>query len=202
MYKPTLLVAFLHFSFVYIFSQDNPRINSGELIEEAIKLHDQGKYKEAIDLYHKISHSDTNYCRALYEMSLSYSADSNYNAAIKACEEGLKQFSRDYELDLMVSYGNVLDDMGDSVRALHMYDSALIKYPNAQGLMLNKATTLLRMDKVKEAKDICEALLVKNPFYASVHYRMGICALREGRPVPAMMSFFTYLMISPQEIPD
>ena len=27
---------------------------------------------------------------------------------------------------------------------------------------------------------------------------MGICALREGRPVPAMMSFFTYLMISPQ----
>src|SRR5580765_6055931 len=121
MYKPTLLVAFLHFSFIYIFSQDNPRINSGELIEEAIKLHDQGKYKEAIDLYHKISHSDTNYCRALYEMSLSYSADSNYNAAIKACGEGLKQFSRDYELDLMVSYGNVLDDMGDSVRALHMY---------------------------------------------------------------------------------
>ena len=198
MYKPTLLLAFLLFFYCAIFSQDNSRINSGELIEQGIKLNDEGKYKEAIELYHKISHSDTNYCRALYEMSLTYSADSNYTAALSACQEGLKQFNRDYELDLMVSYANVLDDMGDSVRALHMYDSALLKYPNAQGLLLNKATTLLRMEKIKDAKEICQALLLKNPFYASAHYRVAMCALREGRPVPAMMSLFTYLMISPQ----
>lgn len=196
--KPILLFAFLQLLCHSVFSQDNQRINSGELIEQAIKLHDDAQYKEAIAIYRKISHNDTNYCRALYEMSLSCSADSNYSGALAACEEGLKQFSRDYELDLMVSYANVLDDMGDSVRALRIYDSALTKYPGAQGLMLNKATTLLRMDKVKEAKDICEALLLKNPFYASAHYRMAICALRESRPVPAMMSLFTYLMIAPQ----
>jgi len=181
-----------------LFAQDdNPRINSGELIQKAIQLHDEGKYKESIDIYKKIPRNDTNYQRTLYEMSLSYSADSNYIEAVRACETGLKLPEKDYELDLYNSYGSIVDDMGDSVRALRIYDSALLKYPHAQGLLLNKATTLLRMNKVKEATDICQYLVLRNPFYASAHFRLAVCALKESRLVPALMSFFTYLMISP-----
>jgi hypothetical protein len=83
-----------HLSFLYctflcastLFAQENnPLINSGETIDEAVKLHDAGKYKEAIALYKKINRSDTNYVRALYEASLSYTADSQFNAALQAC---------------------------------------------------------------------------------------------------------------------
>jgi len=197
MKKPIILCVLAQTLFISLFAQDNHRINSGELIEQGIKLHDEGKYKDAISLYRKISHSDTNYARAMYEMSLSLMSDSNYTEAKQVCEAGLKEPDKDYELDLLVAYGNVIDDMGDSVRALRIYDSALIKYPRAQGLLLNKATTLLRMNKIKEAREICEGLLLRNPFYPSAHYRMGLCAMKQGHIIPAMMSFFTYLVVSP-----
>src|SRR5262249_35809447 len=68
-------------SFLLPAQENNPLINSGEIIKEAVKLHDEGKYKEAISLYKKINRSDTNYVFAMYELALSYSADSQYNAA-------------------------------------------------------------------------------------------------------------------------
>ncbi|HMC83951.1 MAG TPA: hypothetical protein VKI61_00430, partial [Chitinophagaceae bacterium] len=79
---------------VLVFAQEkNPLINSGEIISEAVKLHDAGKYKEAIDQYKKINRNDTNYVWALYETALSYSADSQYNEAIHNCELALAEKS-------------------------------------------------------------------------------------------------------------
>src|SRR5260221_14467073 len=71
--------------------ENNPLINSGEIITQAVKLHDEGKYKEALELYKKINRSDTNYVRALYEAALSYNADSQFNAAMQMCKMALAE---------------------------------------------------------------------------------------------------------------
>ena len=59
------------FSILLYAQENNPLINSGELITKGISLHDEGKYKESIDLYKKISRGDTNYYRAIYELAYS-----------------------------------------------------------------------------------------------------------------------------------
>ena len=68
--KPALVMAFfLIFACpaALLSQKTNPLINSGELLEKGNKLHEEGKYKEAIEAYSQISRSDTNYSSALYD---------------------------------------------------------------------------------------------------------------------------------------
>jgi uncharacterized protein len=193
--KTLFTFAILHIFFLNTISQTP--FNSGAVIEEGIKLHDQQEYKKAIALYKTVSRNDTNYVRALYEMALSYSQDSNYNAAIEACDLVVQGEDKEYELDALTLKGSILDDLEKIDDALKIYDSALSKYPRAQNLLLNKAITLMRLKKMDEAQKILQELLIANPYYASAHMRLASCALKKGRVIPAMMSLFTYLLLDP-----
>src|ERR1700754_5103814 len=114
---------------ISLYSQENnPLINSGALISKAIALHDEGKYKDAIGIYKTITRGDTNYYRALYEMAYSQLLDSQYVEARQSCEMGLA-FPNEKWPELYTLYGNLLDDTGDSPRALRIYDSAITLYP-------------------------------------------------------------------------
>src|SRR5215216_4985658 len=66
-----------------------PPINSAELIKKGVELHDKQEFKEAIKVYKQVHRSDTNYVWALYELGLSYTADSQLNNALKIYEEAL-----------------------------------------------------------------------------------------------------------------
>lgn len=186
------------FPFCIVFAQNVKPVNSGELISEGIKLHDQQKYEEAAALFRKVPRNDTNYVRSLYELAYTLSSDSNYTEALKICNEGLAKEDSEYELDFLVLRANTIDDMGDNKRALDLYDSALMKYPNYQGLFFNKAIALLHLEKNEEAEEVLKNLLLRNPYYASAHYRLGNLALEKGRLIPAMMCYYTYLLVAPE----
>jgi len=181
----------------YTYGQTKMPMNSGEVLKEAVALHDKGEYKKAIDLYKTIPRNDTNYVKALYELSLSCYYDSSFQEGLRACDEALKITSLDLELDLLISKGNLLDESLGAEKALRFYDSVLTIYPQAQSLLFNKAITLLKTDKLAEAKRIFQQLVMQNPYYASAHLRLATCAFKEGRVVPAMMSLLMYLTISP-----
>lgn len=177
--------------------QTPERINSGEIIASAVKRHDAGNYKEAIALYQKVPRNDTNYAWSRYELALSYYQDSNYAKAIQTCEAALLLPDKEYELQLLITYGSILDDAEQPDRALRVYDSALLKYPASPSLWLNKGIVLLRQKKVDEAEAIFKTLILKDPYYASAHFRLAQCALQKGQSVPCLFSLFTYLMLSP-----
>ena len=178
-------------------AQNFEPINSGALISKGIKLHDEKKYKDAIGLYRQVAQNDTNYTLALYEMAYSLSADSNFTDAIAACREGLAQDNKNYEMEFMLLHGNIVDDLGKTDEAIRIYDSALLKYPNAPNVLLNKSVSLIRAEKIDAAEAILKEMLIRNPFYASAHYKLGQCELKKGQVVPAMMCFYTYLINSP-----
>jgi antitoxin component YwqK of YwqJK toxin-antitoxin module/Tfp pilus assembly protein PilF len=179
------------------FAQSVQPINSRELILAGSKQHDEGNFKQAINLYKQVPRNDTNYAWSLYETALSFSADSNNKSALRVIEEGLQLDNDDYEKNFMHLRGTVVDDEGNSERALRLYDSALLKYPNAQGVMLDKCITLIRLKKLKEAEKQLQNLLLTNPFYASAHFRLGTCALQQGKLMQAVMSYYTYLLLAP-----
>jgi uncharacterized protein len=172
-------------------------IDSRELIEKGIKLHDEEKYRQAIQLYQQVHRNDTNYTWALYEIALTQMRDSSFNEALKTCDLSLQQQFNTYRLSVMVLKGSILDDMGDHTGAIRVYDSALVKYPYSENLQLNKAISLMRQDKISEAEVILKQLLVRNPYYSSAHFKLAQCALFRGKIVPATMSLFTYLVNKP-----
>ena len=184
---------------VLVFAQEkNPLINSGEIISEAVKLHDAGKYKEAIDQYKKINRNDTNYVWALYETALSYSADSQYNEAIHNCELALAEKSDPERMpELLTEYGSLLDNIGETDKSLHIFDSAIQIYPAYSYLYLNKGTTLLRVKRLKEAEQVFQQAILQDPYAASCHFKLGVIALQTGRLVQGMLSFINYLLVSP-----
>ncbi|RTL60329.1 MAG: hypothetical protein EKK37_05690 [Sphingobacteriales bacterium] len=196
-----ILVAFLLIASPYYYAvaqENNPLINSAEVINEGVKLHDQGKYKEAIQQYQKVSTSDTNYVWALYELSYSFYADSQFIKAKQICEEALSlNADREREPELYTNYGNILDDLGEKDRAMHVFDSAIQKYPAYSPLYLNKAVLLMSEQKYKEAEDILKTGLLIDPYSYSMHFRLGQTAINQGKIVQSYLSFIAYLMMTP-----
>ncbi len=194
-----ILIILLAFSLTTAHAQlvKNQLINSGEVLNEGINLHQDGKYKEAIQLYQKISRSDTNYHRALYELSLSYFSDSNYIESKKCAEKGLKLFP-DEASDWFILMASAVDELGHKDEALAYYDSSLRKDPNKYVALFNKGLTYYRLQKYTEAKKALENCLMLNPYYSSAHYYLGKISVEEGNIVSALLCYVTNLLVYPE----
>src|SRR4051812_36558768 len=70
----------------------NPLIDSKEVIEQGVKFHEAGKYKEAIAEYLKVPASDTGYSAVLHELIMSYYSDSNFVEAEKYGQLALRLY--------------------------------------------------------------------------------------------------------------
>lgn len=175
---------------------NNPLINSGEIIQNGIKLHDEKKYEEAIKEIKKIDRSDTNYYKALYQISFSYYIDSQFNKSLEYVRLGLQLFPEKYSLFAMQA-ANSLDDMNRSEEAIKIYDSAMVKEPQDFLLYFNKGVVNYKLKNYNEAKKNMQQCLLINPYYSSAHYFLGSIYLLHGNLVPALLAFKTYLLISP-----
>jgi len=112
-------------------------VNSGQLLKEGSKLHDEGNYKKAIALYARISRSDTNYSTALYQLSLSSYLDSNFIGSRQYAETGMQLFpEKGNEWYSLI--GNSLDDLNKTDSALYYYDKALQLNPLPFTALLSK----------------------------------------------------------------
>ena len=172
-------------------------VNSGKLLNEGRTLHDGGKYKEAIALYSQINRSDTNYNRALYELSLSNYSDSNYTKSLQYAQAGM-QFFPEQSDEWYGLMGSAYDDLGKTDSAIYCYDKALQQNPYGYTVYFNKGVMYYRLKKWKEAKENLQQAVLISPYYASAHYFLGATAMQEGNLPQALMSYITCLLINPQ----
>jgi antitoxin component YwqK of YwqJK toxin-antitoxin module/Tfp pilus assembly protein PilF len=179
-------------------AQNIELINSGELLVKGRILYDSAEYKKAILLYDKIGRSDTNYVRALFEKALSCEADSQYTKSISFCEEALSlKNQREFEPEIFNTYGNTLSDMGQSDRALKVFDAAIAKYPGYSLLYFNKGIVMLFLDSLEKAQEMFQKTLLIDPYMYSAHFQLGMATLRQGKIIPAFLSFMGYLLMNP-----
>ena len=184
------------FTNVIIAQQKNALINSGQLLKEGNELYNKQQYKQAIKLYQQINRNDTNYSTALYELSLSCSADSQFTNALTYAKLGLKTYPEQFPKFSMQA-ANALDDLDQPNEALKLYEEALRKDPQSYLLYFNKAITLVKLNNDVDAKLSIQQCLLINPYYASGHYVLGNIYLRQGNLIAAMLAFKTYLLINP-----
>lgn len=180
-------------------AQKSGLINSGDLLKQGAILHDSTEYKKALALYDKISRSDTNYVRTLYEKALTCEADSQFTQAIKYCREGLSlKEEREFEPDFYTIYGSTLSDMKQYDEAIKIFDRGLVKYPRHSLLYFNKGIALLGQNKLHDAELIFQQTIMINPYMYSAHYQLALAAVKQGKLIPAMLSSIGYLLMTPE----
>jgi len=180
-----------------LFSQKtNPLINSGELLEKGNQLHEDKKYKDAIEIYSQISRSDTNYSSALYELGYSCYSDGQLQRGLEYVTTGMKLFPADFTKFALIG-GSILDEMDSTTQAISMYSQALRHSPHSAIGYFNRAIVYVKNKQLPEAKKALEQCLLINPYYGSAHYYMGSLYYDEGNMVAAMLAFKTYLLVSP-----
>ena len=193
-----LLILFLKLS-IASFAQENGPTNSGDLIQQCTVLYDSGEYKKALSILDQINRSDTNYVKAIYLKAINCEADSQYNRAIKYCEEGLLYGDQgEWEPDLYNTMGNTYRDMGDPEKAMTTFDFAISKYPSYSLLYFNKGIVLQTLKRFEEAEQQFQKTLLITPYMYSAHFQLGLTALREGKVIPAFLSFIGYLLMNPE----
>jgi len=170
-------------------------INSGEIIKNGISLYDEGKYKEAIEKLKEVDRNDTNYVWALAELSLAYTADSQYVKAIKIADEGLSYNSKS-QAYFYRNKAVALDKMGKTDEAIKVNEEALTKYPWDFLTRYNCALAYEKKDLPK-AIAMYKEVLSYNPYHPLTHYRLGAIASDEGKLVPYMLSSYMYLLVRP-----
>ncbi len=194
-----LFLLFLGAHITVLGQQQNPLIVSGDLLGRASELYDSGAYKKAIAVYEKIDLNDTNYVQALYGLGICYYADSQFSKSVYYNEKALLLDSNSEKLpDIYNQYGDSIDAAGNPGRALRIFDSAILKYPSYSLLYLNKGTVLLKLHQYAEAEEMFKQALLINPYSYSSHYLLGLCALNEGKLMPAFFSLIGYLLMTPE----
>ena len=191
------VLAILPLSFFYSEAQtNNPLINSGEIIEKGTKLHDDKKYKEAIAEFQKVDRSDTNYINALYELSYSCYADSQFTKSIEYAKLGMNLFPQKYATYSMQA-ANSMDELDRNEEALKLYEEAIKKNPLSYILYFNEGVVNFKLKKYEEAKKNMQQCLLIYPYYSSAHYFLGKTYMMQGNFVAALLALKTYLLIAP-----
>lgn len=182
-----------------IAQENNPLIVSGQLLEKARNLYDSGQFKKAIDVYRQIGRNDTNYVQALSNISSCLYADSQFNGAIAVARQALEEDGNpELEPNLFNEIGICYTELDSCRHAILVLDSAIHKYPYYALFYLNKATALIKLGNYAEAETVLKQALVYDPYTYSSHYKIGICAIHQGKIVPAMLAFIGYLLLSPE----
>ncbi len=171
----------------------------GSLIEEGIKLHDQGKYKEAIAKYNAALLIDKNNLHALAEKAYSQTELQDYKAAISTCKKALKIKTNDTEALKLVytTYGNALDLSGNPKVAVKIYDKGLKEHPNFYSLNYNKGVTLSGMGDWDAAIDAFQLSAQARPSHSSSYLALGRMLVMKNQNIPALLSYLRFHAIEP-----
>jgi len=165
------------------------------LIQQGIKLHDNGKYEEAIDIYKKALSINPNSSLANYEIALSYQSEKDYKNAEKFSKKVL-DLNNGHILPGYVAYANALDMQGESKKAIKAYEKAIKKFDHYL-LYYNYGYTCFNQGEIKKAYNAAINAINNNPSHGSSHLLLSKIMAKKGDRVKAMLPIYFFLLIEP-----
>lgn len=173
---------------------DAQRIDS--LIHLANTLRAEGKYQKAIIEYKKALRTENNSTLANYELAYTYLIINEPKKTIKYCNRVLKTKS-EKEVDALVIKGSALDNMGKSKKSIHVYKSAIKRFPSRFLLHYNLGITYYNNDQLPNAKEQFIKSIEIDKLQANSHYALGFLLNEIGYGAESMMSLYFFLMLEP-----
>lgn len=187
-----ILFALLLFT-VNLSGQDN---KVKELVYQGTELHDQGRFKEAVEKYLEALQVDKNSPLAHYELSYTYMVMGRYDDALKECKAVLKQ-KKGNEEGAYIVMGTSLDLKGEPEKAIKVYRKGLKKFPDSNLLNYNIALTLYNQKEYDKAEEAAIKAIEARPQHASSHIILSAIMQAKGSRIQSILPIYYSLMLEP-----
>lgn len=136
--------------------------------QAAIKLMDEGKFDESIQLLEDAQKLDPDDIKYPYELGYAYYAKHEYKLASKFLDDLLKH--KDANDRVYQLLGNCYDNLGKSDKAIETYEAGLKKFPNSGNLHLEMGIMFMGKKEYNKAIDYYEKGIEVAPKFPSNYY--------------------------------
>jgi tetratricopeptide (TPR) repeat protein len=167
------------------------------LIYEGISLHDQGDFDGAIGKYQEVLKENPDNDWALYELAYSYQAKKEHRKSLEVAYKGA-QYKSDKLAGFYMVIGNSLDDLGESKKAVEVYNKGIKLKPDNQLLYYNLALTQARLNNLDESRKNLKKAVYLNPNHASSHVALAQVFNSTQYRTPALFAVMRFLVIEPE----
>ncbi len=171
----------------------NSEIDS--LVQEGIKLHDNGEYDKAIEKYKEALSKDPNSSLVNYEISFSYLLAKDYVSAEKYSKKVI-DLNDGNLLGGYITYGSALDMLGKTNKSIKVYEKAMKDFDNYL-LYYNHAISCFNKGENSKAYDSALKAIKSNSSHASSHLILSRIMERQGIRIKAMLPLYFFLLIEP-----
>lgn len=166
-------------------------------LQAGTKLHDEGKFDEAIAKYEEVLKANPTNMTALYELAYSYLGKKDM---VKAREAAIR--GTDYRSEMLPMFYDLLgesyDAAGEPEKAIEMYKLGIRVVPDASQLYFNMGITYLEsLKKPDEARNALEQAVAVDPTQPTIHMMLGQVFRSNGYDTPALLAFGTALVFEP-----
>ncbi|MGF7081238.1 tetratricopeptide repeat protein [Mucilaginibacter sp. UYCu711] len=193
-YHKSILTLLLLFCSVTIFAQNN-KANLDTLMVQGTKLHNQGKYAEAIEKYAEVLKADPENGFANYETAFSLYAQKKPQDAIPYLEKVVKTNNENLNVAALCLLASIYDGDHQTQKAVDNYEKGIKINPNYPQIYYNLSLTYLRNNQYDLAeKNIIEALK-RNPNHIGNLSVYALSAYRQNKKVNALMAFCSVISL-------
>lgn len=180
----------------FLFGQDTTNVyNSRHLVDAGIKYHDNGEFTKAIEKYDKVNRNDSAWFDAQIEKTLSLLEDKKYDECINVAREALK-YPFDRHPFIYLHLAIALDETGKTEESITVLDEGISIFPGNYKLNYSKGIILQKKGDLEAAVKSYQTALLKNPFHANSHLKLGYLCANRGYYAQAVMSLAGYIMVS------
>lgn len=137
--------------------------------QEAIKLMDNGKLDESIELLKEAQKLDPERFDYPYELAYAHYLKEDYKSAIKILEQNINH--KDVTERLFQLLGNSYDVLGKFEKAFESYDAGLKKFPNSGMIYLEKGNVYWNKKEYGKALTFYEKGIEVDPKFPSNYFR-------------------------------
>jgi len=172
--------------------------NIAQTLQEALRLHQQGRLRDAEKLYARVLKAAPNNFDALHLLGLIKAQAGQMGEAHRLMASALK--INPNAPDALVNFANVLHALKRDAEALAHIDKALALRPSDHEALLYRGNALNALDRPDDAIACYDAVLARNPLHGDALLNRGTARARLGRYSDALADFDALLARIPHHV--
>lgn len=179
-----LLFICILLSVVDIYSQTDTDLALSKA-KEAIKLMDNGKVDESIDLLKESQKLDPDNFVYPYEIAYAKILQENFTDAINILEKLKSHKSTNNQVYQLL--GNCYSYLGKPKKAIKKYDEGLKKFPNSGNLYLEKGNIFNQQEEYSQAIENYTTGIQVDPMFPSNYYNLASLYIRSNEKLSGLI---------------
>ncbi|WP_162055554.1 tetratricopeptide repeat protein [Pontibacter pamirensis] len=194
-----LLCSLLFCLAIAVTSQAQSSTDVVDIIEEGIRLYEEGNYKAAIEQHKEALKLDAKNPEANYELALTYFALKDMPNAIAYSNAVIKTRVAEPELRAQahVNKGSALDVSGKPEKAIKEYYRAIKLAPRHHLAYYNLGLTHYNQKNYKEAEQYLTKALQFNQGHGSSHLLLAYIKQAQKQRVQSLLALYNFLLLEP-----